>query len=170
MSDTTNTEQAPKKTPLEEAQERLKAAQERRNKASEAAALAKVEAEIRATEREAEEEEFLTALCERVDGELGVDFDFLRFGDFLIAVKRPVRLAQDLWNKKVQAAKNQVPDGSEVRNYVKRCLVPNEGEGGEKAAAAHFDVVAERFPDAPLLLANLCNMLAQGGVARRQGK
>lgn len=166
-----NIEQAPKaKTPIDEANERLKAAQERRVKAAEAAALKKIEAEIRATEREAEEEEFAAALVERLDGEIGVDFDFLRFGDFLVAVKRPVRLTQDSWNRDVQAAKNNVPDSSKVRNYVKRCLVPSEGADGEKTAAALFEQVADQFPDAPILLASLCNLLAQGGVARRQGK
>lgn len=163
-------EQTKTPTPLEEAQARLKAAQERRATAAASLELKRLEAEIRTADRDAEDDEFAATLQGRLDGELGVDFDFLRFGDHLVAIKRPARLTQDAWNKKVSALGGKLPDGAEIRNHVKRCLVPLEGEGGEKAATTHFDKLAEIFTDAPLLCLNLANELAQGGVARRRGK
>lgn len=155
-------------TPIEEMQAKLQVAQARRAAAAEALQVKNLEAQIRAAEREAEDDEFAAALCARLDGELGIDFDFLRFGDFLIPCRRPERLVQDAWNKKV-AKEGKLPV-DEIRNHVKKCLVPNEGPDGMKEAQAHFDKVTAIFTDAPIVCLNLVAELAQGGNARRKGK
>ena len=140
-------------------------------KAARAAAWAHAELEqqVKKAEREDEEETFQTELAESMpDKELGVHFDFSRFGNHLVGYAHN-RGAHDIFVKKLPDKGQANP--SEVRNFVNRSLVRTDDEADDPAArGAAFDAIAAEFPGAPAAIANVLLDLAKGGTAVRAGK
>ncbi len=129
-------------------------------------------AELEALKKERradEEQEFEAKLRDTLDGkELGVHYDYLRFGDHLVAFAHN-KGAHDIFVKKLPDKGQANP--AEVSNFVHRSLLNVNGvtEPPQDRGAA-FDKVAEEFPGAANAIANVLLELAKGGIAIRSGK
>jgi len=161
----------PEEQKIKELEAKLKAVQDRRDSKAAALKLAELEAKLKAEERALQEEEFELTLKEKnPDGELGIDFDFLRFGAHLVAFKKAAGPQIERWTKRLPKDNSQ-PHPSEVRNLARPCVlvVHLDGQPASEAGAA-FDTVAEQFPGAPVEIVNILLEMAKGAAARRRGK
>lgn len=149
-----------------EVEARLKAAQAKKDARAEVDRIADLERAAKALERENEEEDYAAGLAERY-GEIGIKVDFLRFGDSLVAFAH-AKSAHDIFTKKLPE-KGQV-NPSEVRNFVHRSLVDVDGKTEPKERGDAFDAIAEEFPGAPAMIANVLLDMAKGQAAQRKGK
>lgn len=148
--------------------DKLAALEKRKAEREQAARLRDLEAQLKRAEREAEDaalEEKLAA--EMPDRELGVHYDYLRFGDHLVAFAHN-KSAHEIFLKKMPD-KGQVPP-SEARNFVVRSLVEVDGVSDQSQRADAFDKVAAEFGGAANAIANVLLELAKGGTAIRSGK
>lgn len=157
----------PNKSPKEiDLENRLRAAQAKKDARAEADRLAELERSAKALERENAEEEFGERLAAE-HGELGVKVDFLRFGDSLVAFKHN-KGAHEIFMKKIPD-KGQVHP-SETNNFVSRSLLEVDGITEPKERGEAFARIADEFPGAPAMVANVLLDMAKGAAAQRRGK
>lgn len=156
---------------IKAAEKRLEDLRAKREAAAETARLAELEAQIKRESRELEDDEFAQDLRDvNPDGELGIHFDFLRFGNHLVAFKKAGGPLIERWTKRLPKD-GSAPNMAEVRNLARPCvtLVHLGGEPAANASEA-FDAVAEEFPGAPVDVVNVLLEMNRGAAARRRGK
>ena len=161
--------QETKKSPAELAlEEKLKALTARREANAEKKRLAELQAEVLKNARELEEDELEEKLkAERPGEELGIHFDFLRFGAYLVAFKKAPGPLVERWTKRLPE-KGQ-PHPAEVRNLARPCVL-GVYQDGEELGGEAFDRVAEDFPGAPIDIVNVLLAMTSGAAARRRKK
>lgn len=144
---------------------KLAALVEARSKREESKSLIELRKTIEEEEQAAAEEQLeeTCAAHERFGGrgERGIDFEILRFGNYLVAFHKPDKAAHETFLKRLPRD-GGMPNLSEVGNYVRRCLLAPEG--------AAFDAISDEFPGAIADIANVLIDLAKGAAKRRRGK
>lgn len=146
---------------VQDLENRLAELQARRDGLEETRRVAELEAKVTREARELEEDEFAEQLkADRPDGELGIHFDFLRFGNYLVPFVKPPGPLYERWIKRLPE-KGQ-PHPSEVKNLARGCVLEEHRPTFEKAC--------EEFPGAAVDIVNVLLAMAQGAAARRKGK
>lgn len=146
----------------------LAAIAKKREERAKAAELRELQGQLKKERREEEEVVLEERLKDEMpDRELGVHYDFLRFGDHLVAFGHN-KAAHELFVRKTPD-KGHHP-APEVKNFATRCLLEVDGVKDLGPRAEAFDRIVEEFPGAPAAIANVLLELAKGGVAVRQGK
>lgn len=160
-----------KKSPEEEALEKkLEAAEARRAAREEAKRIQGLRAKLEAEEEEEAEDELEALLLthERWEGkkvERGIDFEIKRYGQHLVPYCKPNKAAHDAFQRHAANAKRL--EISEVNNFVKRCLI---GQDGGDPNFEFYNPIFEEFPGATTEIANDLLEMAKGAAKRRRGK
>lgn len=152
-------------------EKKLQDVQARREAMAAAVKVSELEAQIKREERELEEDQFTERLKEANSGdELGIHFDFLRFGDYLVAFKKAPGPLIERWTKRLPKDGGQ-PAAAEVRNLARPCVTVVVANGAQLDNLDEaFDRVALEFPGAPVEIANVLLAMASGAAARRRKK